>query len=88
MLCREDNGMIYDLIFLRGMTPLRPMTLQATGCQLLRLDQSTGGVRLTTEDFQSLFLKTIGIPSLVPGVGGRVVTACRYDADGKVRCTI
>ncbi len=65
--CPLDNGIINYLIFLRGTTPLQQMTLQATGCRYLRLDQSDG-VRLTTQAFQSLFLKTVGIPSLVPGV--------------------
>lgn len=64
--CPLDNGMTYYLTFLRGTTPLQQMTLRATGCQELRLDRD--GVRWTTEAFRSLFLKTVGIPSLVPGV--------------------
>jgi hypothetical protein len=67
-LCPPDIGMIYYLTFLQGTIPLQQMTLQATGCQLLRLYPQTGGVRQTTEAFRSLFLKTVGIPSLVPGV--------------------
>jgi hypothetical protein len=66
--CPADIAMIYDLIFLQGTTPLQQMTLQATGCQFLRLSPQADRVRLTTEAFRSLFLKTVGIPSLVPGV--------------------
>lgn len=64
--CPLDNGILYYLTFLRGITPLQQMTLQASGCQYLYLNQQTGGARLTTENFRSLFLKTVGIPSLVP----------------------
>ena len=66
--CPLDNGIIYYLTFLRSTTPLQQMTLQASGCQFLRLNQNMGGVRSTNEAFLSLFLKTVGIPSLVPGV--------------------
>lgn len=66
--CPKDIGMIYDLTFLQGATPLQQITLQAAGCQFLRLNQQASGVRSTTDAFRSLFLKTVGISSLVPGV--------------------
>jgi hypothetical protein len=63
--CPSDIGMVYHLEFLRNATLIQKMSLDATGCQLLQIGQTE--MRFTDEAFRSLFTKTIGIPSLVPG---------------------
>lgn len=63
--CPLDIGLVYQLDFLHDKTSLQKMTLQATGCQYLFLN--THDVRITDYAFQLLFLKTIDVPSLVPG---------------------
>jgi hypothetical protein len=63
--CPADIGLVYQLVFLQGATPIQHMSLQATGCQYLFLTQSD--VRLSDYPFQVLLCKTIGIPSLTPG---------------------
>lgn len=62
--CPGDIGMTYVLHFLHGTTPVQDMSLDATGCQRLQINATS---RLTNQAFLSLFLKTVEIPSLVPG---------------------
>ena len=64
--CPSDNGMTYYLDFLKGTTSIQKMSLDATGCQYLQLSPSDS--RYADTAFQSLFEKTVGIPSLVPEV--------------------
>ena len=66
--CPLDNGIEYYLTFSRAEASFQQMTLDATGCQILHIPLSSSPVRRTTREFQSLFLKAVGISSLVPGV--------------------
>lgn len=68
--CGSDNGMFYILTFVDEKTHQQQQMRQyAEGCQNLDLNlQGPSGARLTNDAFLSLLLKTIGIPSLVPGV--------------------
>jgi len=61
--CPMQDALVYHLVFLRGTTIVKEMTLQATGCQFLNFDQET---RMTNPVFIRLFLHLAGISSLVP----------------------
>ena len=63
--CPSDIGLVYQLDFLHDGTPLQNMSLQATGCTFLFLNQYD--VRVSNYAFQVLLCQIIGIPSLVPG---------------------
>lgn len=64
--CSDDLGVIYQLDFVQGTTSLQNMTLQASGCEFIYLGPGLQNARLTNNTFQSLFLKTVGEPSLLP----------------------
>ncbi len=63
--CPSDIGMVYHMDFLQGSVLLQEIDLDATGCQLLHINRKE--TRFTNESFRSLFIKIVGIPSLVPG---------------------
>jgi hypothetical protein len=65
--CPKSVGLVYHLTFLGTSTPVESMDLQGDGCH--RLTIGTEG-HATNPSFLSLFIKTLGIPSLVPGVVG------------------
>ena len=60
--CPADDGLQYQLTFSLSSSFRQQMTLHATGCQQISINQSTG--RLTNEAFWSLFAHTLGVPKL------------------------
>ena len=58
------GGLNYQMRFMSGNDLVKNMNLDAATCRLLTIGQSD--VRQTTPAFLNLFVKTFGIPSLLP----------------------
>jgi hypothetical protein len=64
--CPMDAGVDYQLNFLQGNVLLQKMSLDASGCRFLELKPGPQGMRSTNSSFQTLFLKAVNLPKLLP----------------------